>query len=254
MTPSVNPNSEGSFTLFPAIDIYQGRCVRLLQGDYEARTEYNENPAEVAREFVQAGAKWLHVVDLDAAKSGTASNLPVIEQVVDVCKESGVSVQAGGGVRSRDAIERLLNLGIARCVIGTAVQDLTWMREMADQFGGNRLVAGLDGRNGKLAVKGWTEQTEISLMALAKELFAIGVRTALVTDVEKDGTLTGPNLDLALQVQTESGLDVLASGGVSGPKDVLAARSLGLAGVIAGRALYDGRLHLQDIFAQLGVI
>ncbi|QQE80202.1 1-(5-phosphoribosyl)-5-[(5-phosphoribosylamino)methylideneamino]imidazole-4-carboxamide isomerase [Alicyclobacillus sp. SO9] len=254
MSVSGQPSNTNSFTLFPAIDIYQGHCVRLFQGDYEARTEYSENPAQVAREFVEAGAKWLHVVDLDAAKSGTAENLPVIEQVVKICSKSGVQVQVGGGVRSREAIERLLALGITRCVIGTAVRDLTWMQDMATQFGGSRLVAGLDGRNGKLAVKGWTEQTEISLVDLGRELYALGVRTALVTDVAKDGTLTGPNLDLAAQVQTSSGLDVLASGGVSGPEDVLASRAAGLAGVIAGRALYDGRLDLKDIFSQLGVV
>lgn len=238
------------FDLFPAIDILGGACVRLTRGDYEAKTEYGRDPAAMASRWMDAGARWLHVVDLDGAKAGRPVNVDAVRQVVRAASARGVRVQVGGGIRTHDAIAQWLEAGVARCVIGTAALDRDWMDAAVARFGADALVAGLDGRGGKMAVRGWLEQTDVPLVEVARGLFEAGVRHALVTDVDRDGTLQGANLDLAVSVQAE-GLGAIASGGIRSLEDVLAARRAGLAGVIAGRSLYDGTLDLAAAFAAL---
>lgn len=238
------------FVLYPAIDILGGKCVRLLRGEYEHKTEYSDHPVAVAERWLAAGASFLHVVDLDAARTGAPTNEQVIRDVVLRAAAAGAKVQVGGGIRTHAAIERWLAAGVARCVIGTAALQPGWMEEAVRRFGGEALVVGLDGRDGKLAVHGWTDQTDVSVVDLARQFSALGVRYALVTDVARDGTLQGANLELAQAVQAQ-GLAAIASGGIRDVTDVLAARRAGLAGAVAGRALYDGTLDLHAAYQAL---
>jgi phosphoribosylformimino-5-aminoimidazole carboxamide ribotide isomerase len=239
-----------AFQLFPAIDILGGRCVRLLRGDYGAGTEYYDNPVEAAVRWMEQGTQWLHVVDLDAAKSGSPENTEVIAAIVREAAARGVQVQVGGGIRTLETMQHWLDAGVTRCVVGTAALDVEWVAAAVARFGSGSLVVGLDGREGKVAVKGWLEQTETSIPELARQLYQVGAQYALVTDVERDGTLQGANLALAREVQ-EAGLQAIASGGIRGLEDVLAARDAGLAGAVVGRSLYDGRLSLAEAFAVL---
>ncbi|TDY49633.1 1-(5-phosphoribosyl)-5-[(5-phosphoribosylamino)methylideneamino] imidazole-4-carboxamide isomerase [Alicyclobacillus sacchari] len=238
------------FVLLPAIDILGGRCVRLYQGDYAQRTEYSDHPAAMAQRWCEAGARCLHVVDLDGAKDGESINAATVEEVVRTARSYGASVQVGGGIRNRDAIARWLDMGVERVVLGTVSRDIEQMAQFASEFGGRRIVAGLDGRGGKLAVTGWLEQTNTSVVELAHNLAKVGVVYALVTDVERDGTGMGANLQLAQSVQ-EAGLWTFASGGISGHDDILAAKSAGLAGAVVGKALYDGKVDLRLALVQV---
>jgi phosphoribosylformimino-5-aminoimidazole carboxamide ribotide isomerase len=244
-------DERSAFQLYPAIDIHDGQCVRLLQGDYASSTVYGRSPRAMAERWLAAGATFLHVVDLDAAKVGTAVNREAIVEVLRAASEAGARVQVGGGIRDEAAIADWLDQGAARCVVGTAALDGEWVARMVDKFGAEAIVAGLDGRDGRLAVKGWLEQTDVELTDVAERLAAAGVRHALVTDVRRDGTLTGANLDLALTVQRRSGLRCIASGGIRHLSDVLAARDAGLAGAIVGRSLYDGTLNLAEAIRHL---
>lgn len=235
------------FTVYPAIDILGGEVVRLRQGDYQQVTRYAGDPAGVAGRLCEAGARFLHVVDLDAARSGQSENEQAVRAIVETAASYGAAVQVGGGIRTRDDIARWMEAGVARVVIGTAVRNVELVAEWASEFGGDRLVAGLDGRKGRLAVSGWLEQTEWSIFDLARELAKVGLVQALVTDVERDGTGAGPNLDLALGVQ-QAGLFAIVSGGVGSIDDVVAARRAGLAGAVIGKALHDGRIDLGELF------
>jgi len=222
--------------------------VRLLKGDYAAKTEYAKRPRDAAERWLTAGADWLHVVDLDAAKSGRATNAAAIADIFAAATEVGGHVQVGGGVREFEDIQAWLDLGATRVVVGTRALDVAWMAEAVRQFGGDALVAGLDGRGGKLAVRGWLEQTEVWLTDLATELVAVGVKHALVTDVDRDGTLLGANLKLAAAVQA-CGLQAIASGGLRDIDDVQAAITAGLCGAIAGKSLYDGKMAASEALA-----
>jgi phosphoribosylformimino-5-aminoimidazole carboxamide ribotide isomerase len=239
------------FTLYPAIDVMGGACVRLHKGDYTAKTEYSRNPAEVAKRWVEAGSKWLHVVDLDGAKTGSPVNTSTIAEVVRVAAQAGVCVQVGGGIRLHDDIARWLEMGVARCIIGTAALEAEWMMKAIEKFGGESLVVGLDGRDGRMAVRGWVEQTDVPLVDVAVQLQQLGVARALVTDVNRDGTLEGANISLARQVQ-DTGLRAIASGGIRNLEDVLAAKKAGLAGAIAGKSIYDGTLDVGAAICALG--
>lgn len=239
------------FNIFPAIDVLGGACVRLLRGDYDAKTEYSKHPRAVAERWLAAGARFLHVVDLDAAKAGHPVNQTPIQDVFHAATEVGASVQVGGGVRDWDAIANWLNWGATRCIVGTAALTPGFMAEAVKRFGSEALVVGLDGRGGKVAVRGWLDQTDVDMVDAATALHRDGVLHALVTDVDRDGTLQGANLELAVRIQSESGLRAIASGGIRNLEDVLAARDAGLAGAIAGRSLYDGTLDLDAAIAAL---
>jgi phosphoribosylformimino-5-aminoimidazole carboxamide ribotide isomerase len=242
---------QAQFILYPAIDILNGKCVRLLKGDYDQSTIYSDLPAEVAKKWFRDGANWLHVVDLDGARTGCSINEPVIGKIVSVARKIGANVQVGGGIRTYEAIDSWLSIGVSRVIIGTAAMDVKWMEGAVSRFGQDSIVAGLDGRNGKLAVHGWIEQTNVTLVEIGTSLFQVGVRHALVTDVERDGTLSGANLELAKRVAEVSGLAVIASGGIRNLDDILAANEAGLAGAIAGRSLYDGTLQLKETLLRL---
>ncbi|MCF8564036.1 1-(5-phosphoribosyl)-5-[(5-phosphoribosylamino)methylideneamino]imidazole-4-carboxamide isomerase [Alicyclobacillus tolerans] len=238
-----------AFDVYPAIDILGGECVRLLRGDYNAKTQYSKDPVEMAKKWLDAGAKWLHVVDLDGAKSGTGENVNIIADIARQAEVYGARLEVGGGIRTHDSISRWMEAGVTRCVIGTAAMDEAFMEQAVSRFGSEALIVGLDGRGGKMAVHGWTEQTDVTLVSVAAKLHQVGVRYALVTDVDRDGTLTGANVSLARQIQDEAGLLAIASGGVKNLDDVSAARNAGLYGVILGRALYDGTLDIKEAIA-----
>ncbi|RIV26671.1 1-(5-phosphoribosyl)-5-((5-phosphoribosylamino)methylideneamino)imidazole-4-carboxamide isomerase [Alicyclobacillaceae bacterium I2511] len=244
------PEVKREFILFPAVDVLDGECVRLRRGDYETKTVFAQRPRDAAVRWLTAGAHYLHVVDLNGARDGVSLNQAAIADVVQVAAEKGASVQVGGGIRQLDTVARWLDMGVSRCVIGTAALIPGWLEQALRRFGSEALVVGLDGRDEKLAVRGWLEQTQVAITDLAKQWSQLGVRHALVTDVGRDGMLAGANLDLACQVQ-DQGLQAIASGGIRHLNDVLAAQRAGLAGAVAGRALYDGSLDLTQALAAL---
>jgi phosphoribosylformimino-5-aminoimidazole carboxamide ribotide isomerase len=234
--------------LYPAIDLRGGRAVRLLRGDYAAETVYSDDPLSVARSFEAAGARWIHVVDLDAARSGEAGNLEFVAAIV---RSVGCEVETGGGVRSVEAAERLIAAGVARVVIGTAaVEHPELVSELAGRYPG-RVAVGLDARGRQVAVKGWTETTGADLVDLAKRFEGEGVAALIVTEIGRDGTMAGPDLDQLRAVLEATGIDVIASGGVGTLDDIRALAGLraagrSLAGIIVGRAIYEGRFTVEE--------
>jgi phosphoribosylformimino-5-aminoimidazole carboxamide ribotide isomerase len=242
--------------LFPAIDLRDGRAVRLLRGDYAAETVYSEDPVEVARAYEAAGARWIHVVDLDAARTGEPANLPLVAAIVGAV---GCAVEAGGGVRSADAGTRLLDAGVARVVVGTAaVERPDLVTELCRRHPG-RVAVGLDAWGRRLAVRGWTETTGADLVEAAGRLEGQGVSALIVTEIGRDGTMAGPDLDQLSAVLESSALDLIASGGVGSLDDLRALAGLcaggrSLAGAIVGRALYEGRFTVEEALSCLALV
>jgi phosphoribosylformimino-5-aminoimidazole carboxamide ribotide isomerase len=240
------------FALYPAIDLRRGRCVRLEKGEAGRETVYGDDPLAVARSFADAGAEWIHVVDLDAA-FGDGSNRALIRRVV---AETPLKVQTGGGLRSEDDLAEVLDAGAARAVIGTAaIENPELVRRAVDRFGAARIAVGLDARGRRPAARGWTEESGIDLFDLARKMTELGARTIVHTDIERDGMLMGPNLDLSAELAAESGAEVIVSGGMSGMGDVdavaAAARERGgIAGAIIGKAIYEGRIDLGEALAR----
>ncbi len=237
-------------TIYPAIDIKAGRCVRLTQGRADQETVYAENPADVAQEFRGAGSSWVHVVDLDGAFAGEPKNLPAVQAIAAL----GMKVQLGGGLRTRAAVERALGFGVSRVVIGTrAAESEAFVGELVQAFG-DKVAVGIDAKNGKVAVKGWVSTSELTAVALAKRMDALGVRTLIHTDITTDGMLTGPNYRAQEAMLATGKFNVIASGGVSRREDVvklaqLARRYANMDGVIVGKALYEKRVDLPDLLA-----
>ena len=233
--------------LFPAIDIRHGRVVRLSQGEATRQTVYGDDPVAVAEGFAALGAQWIHVVDLDRA-FGEGDNAAVVRGIA-ARVGAQVRVQLGGGLRSVELARTALAPGVSRVVIGTAAAlDPAVVPAMLALEGPERIAVGIDARDGLVAVRGWTERSALSVEALARRVVADGVHTLVYTDVARDGMLTGPDLDGARRLQA-LGAGVIASGGVSGVEDIVAAREAGLAGVIVGRALYAGRVELREALA-----
>jgi phosphoribosylformimino-5-aminoimidazole carboxamide ribotide isomerase len=242
--------------LYPAIDLRAGRAVRLLRGDYAAETVYSDDPVAVARSFEAAGARWIHVVDLDAARSGEAGNL---EYVAAIARSVRCEVETGGGVRTVEAAERLIDAGVARVVIGTAaVERPELVTELAGRYPG-RVAVGLDARGRSVAVKGWTETTGADLVELARRFEGEGVAALIVTEIGRDGTMAGPDLDQLGAVLDATAVDVIASGGVGTLDDVRALAGLtrgtrSLEGIIVGRAIYEGRFTVEEALACLAPV
>ena len=236
--------------LFPAIDIRHGRVVRLSQGEATRQTVYGDDPVEVAERFADDGASWIHVVDLDRA-FGVGDNLPVVRRIV---AQTGwrLRLQLGGGLRTLDLIRRGLEQGVNRVVIGTAAAiDPAVVPAAIAAEGSDRIVVGIDAREGRVAIRGWTETSDLTADALAARIVEEGARTVVYTDIARDGMLTGPDLDGARRLQG-LGAAVIASGGVAALDDIRAARAAGLAGAIVGRALYEGRFQLPEALAAAG--
>ena len=230
--------------LFPAIDIRGGRVVRLAQGEAGRETRYHDDPVAQAEAFLAAGARWIHAVDLDRA-FGTGDNLAPIRAIASRLGTK-VSIQVGGGIRSLDALSAVLDLGVARAVLGTAtVTDPALVPAAIQQAGPERVVIGLDAKRGMVAIRGWVETTDLRVDEVCRRVLREGARTVVYTDVSRDGMLTGPDIEGA-KALTAMGASVIASGGVSSLDDLRSVAEAGLAGAIVGRALYDGRFTLAE--------
>ena len=232
--------------LFPAIDLIGGQAVRLVKGDYSQKTVYSSSPVEVAKSFYDAGAEYLHVVDLDGAKSGNTDNISVI---ADIIKESGLKVEVGGGIRSEEVIRKYIDAGVYRVILGTvAVEKTEFCREMCAKYG-DKIAVGVDIKDGFVAIKGWTEVAEKTCFDFCKELEEMGVKTVICTDISKDGLLSGTNLELYRELQGKFNIDFTASGGVTSLDDVKALMEIGVYGAILGKALYTGNIDLKEAVA-----
>ncbi|HEX9114919.1 MAG TPA: 1-(5-phosphoribosyl)-5-[(5-phosphoribosylamino)methylideneamino]imidazole-4-carboxamide isomerase [Anaerolineae bacterium] len=242
--------------VYPAIDLRGGQVVRLRQGDPQAQTVYGSDPAGVARRWADQGAQWLHVVNLDGA-FGEADREPVnLRRLAEIRAAVDLPIQFGGGVRSLDDIARALALGATRVVLGTAaVRDPQMVAEAVTRFGGECIVAGIDARGGLVAIAGWQETAAVTAADLARQMADLGVPRAVYTDISRDGTLAGANVETTAALAQASGLRLIASGGVAGLPDIvaLAARaSAGIEGVIVGQALYTGAIDLREAIAAAG--
>ena len=234
--------------LLPAIDLYEKKVVRLTRGDYAQMTVYNDDPVAQAKLFQEAGAQWLHTVDLEGAKDGSTPNYSVIEAI---CKDTSLKVEIGGGIRSLDTIQKYLNAGVERVILGTkAVTDPAFLEESLDKFG-SHIAVGVDIKDGKIAIKGWLETAQDSVEDFFTKLCKLGVSTVICTDVSKDGMLAGTNVDLYRQLSQKFSLDLIASGGVSSQEDLTRLKALGLYGAILGKALYTGALDLKTALKEM---
>ena len=232
-----------SFQIIPAIDIKDGRCVRLFQGDYDQITVFDHDPVAVARKWENLGAERLHVVDLDGAKAGRPVNAQVVFAIV---RAISIPVQLGGGLRDHGAVDAALNLGVERVILGTAaVRESQLINRLVQKYGA-RIVVGVDARDGWVAAQGWTETSQIKADDLIRRMGALGVSTVIYTDIARDGTLTGPDVNGVAELVRVNGPDIIASGGVATPDDLVALAKTGAAGVIVGKALYTGAIDLQQ--------
>lgn len=230
--------------IFPAIDILKGKCVRLIQGDYNQEKVYGDSPVAMAKKWEEKGAAYIHIVDLDGAKSGDSINKSVIKEIAE---NVNIPVQVGGGIRSLDVISFYLNSGVSRVIIGTAaIQDPEFLKEAVEQYG-EKIAVSLDARNGFVATDGWTDTSEVKAIDLVKELEQIGVKTIVYTDIAKDGMLQGPNLEEQRAINEATSMDVIASGGVTTKEDVDNLQTLAMYGTIIGKALYDGKLDFETV-------
>ena len=233
--------------IFPAIDLSGGQVVRLYQGDYNKMTVYGQNPCAAARTFLEAGAKYLHLVDLDGARDGTTANF---DSIAAIARQGGLYIEVGGGIRTEDRIRQYLDLGVGRCILGTiAEKDFTFTERMAQKYGG-RIAVGVDARDGYVAVNGWKELSRERGVDFCRRLRDAGVRTVIYTDISRDGAEQGTNLEVYRELADISGLDITASGGVSSLEELRALRDMGTRAAILGKALYTGRLDLKTVLAE----
>lgn len=233
--------------LLPAIDMYEGKVVRLTKGDYQKMTVYRDSTLDQAKEFEAAGARWLHMVDLEGAKDGTTPNFGA---VAAICRETGLHVEIGGGIRSEETIARYLEAGVARVILGTqAVTDRGFLEASVSKFG-DRIAVGVDIKDGAIAIRGWKETAPEPVEDFFAALCALGVRTVICTDVSKDGMLGGTNVELYRTLSERFAIDLVASGGVSSSEDIRRLKELGLYGAILGKALYTGALDLKTALSE----
>jgi len=238
-----------TFTVYPAIDLRNGKVVRLKEGDPARMTSYSDDPSETARRWLEMGARWLHVVNLDGAFGESDDvNHAALKAILDVAKSFEARVQFGGGMRSLEAIEAVLSLGVSRAVLGTvAIANPDVVSKALKRFGAEQIAVGIDARDRLVRVRGWKDDSGVSAIDLAHQMKALGLRTVIFTDVSRDGLGSGLNIPSTCALAEASGLDVIASGGVHTIDDVVAARDANLAGVIIGRALYEGTLDLRGV-------
>ena len=236
--------------LFPAIDIYDRQCVRLYQGDFEQVTVYGD-PVAIALQWKAQGAEYLHVVDLNGARDGSGCNLDVIG---DIVRETALPVQLGGGIRTRADVDRRLGLGVARVILGTVCcEDLDFVASCVAQYGAARIACGIDCKDGKAAVRGWTEVSQISGVDLGRRMADCGIQTVIFTDISRDGALTGVNVAACTAFGEATGLQVIASGGVKSLDDLTALRREGVYGAILGKAIYQKNFSVREAMELLCV-
>lgn len=232
--------------IFPAIDLIGGKAVRLFKGDYDQKTVYSDDPVGVAIGFREAGAEYLHLVDLDGAKSGKAENLSLIS---DIIRRSGLKVEVGGGIRTEETIAQYVEIGVLRVILGTvAVTNRPFLREMLAKYG-DKIAVGVDIKDGMVATHGWMNTSGIDCFDFMAELEDMGVKTVICTDISKDGAMAGTNLDLYRRLLDRFNIDLVASGGVSSMNDVKALREMNIYGAILGKALYVGGIDLAEAIA-----
>ena len=229
--------------LFPAIDLYEKKAVRLYKGDYANMTVYSDNPIEIARDFENCGCTHIHMVDLEGAKDGTTPNLAIVAQVA---KETSLFVEIGGGIRDMETVERYLNAGVSRVILGTAaVNDEAFLRAAVAKHG-EKIAVGADVKDGCIAIKGWLETSAVTLEDFLRKMEAIGVKNIICTDISKDGAMKGTNLALYQALSEKFRLEITASGGVSSLDDVIRLREMDLYGAIIGKAYYTGAIDLKE--------
>ncbi len=242
------------FTIYPAIDLRRGQVVRLQQGDPKRQKQYSSDPPATARRWLECGAGWLHVVNLDGAfNEGDSLNRAALGSILQVARQFGARIQFGGGLRSREAVQEALEMGVARAVLGTAaVEQPQILVEVLERLGPEQVAAGLDARDGIVQVRGWAERTQLRALDLALQLKAAGLDWLIFTDIARDGLGTGVNLEATGALAQATGLRVIASGGVKSETDVRQCREAGLEGVIIGHALYEGKVDLASVIRSTG--
>ncbi len=229
--------------IFPAIDLYDKKAVRLYKGNYDEMTVYSYNPIEIAYDFEKNGAKFIHIVDLEGAKNGTTPNIEIVK---DVATKTSLFVEIGGGIRSIETVEKYLNAGVNRVILGTsAVTDESFLREAISKYG-EKVAVGADVKDGYIAIKGWIEKSQYSLDEFLEKMQKLGVKTVICTDISKDGAMKGTNLALYKELSEKYSLDIVASGGVSTIDDVKALKEMNLYGAIIGKAYYTGAIDLKE--------
>ena len=229
--------------IFPAIDLVSGKAVRLLKGDYDKMTVYSENPIEIALDFQEAGAKHIHIVDLEGAKDGTTPNLDTIKTIVN---GTNLFTEVGGGIRSMETVKKYIDAGVDRVILGTsAVTDHDFLVKAVSEYK-DKIAVGVDIKDGFVAVKGWTEKSEYSFMDFCKKMVDVGVKTLICTDISKDGAMQGTNHELYKTLSENFGVNIMASGGVSSIDDVKRLRKLNLYGAIIGKAYYTKAISLKE--------
>ncbi len=237
--------------ILPAIDLRLGKVIRLTQGDYNRQTTYSERPADTAKVFADAGCRWLHAVDLDGAKSGKPENLNVVAEIARSVK---MKIELGGGIRNDETVQAVLDAGVERVIIGSAaLSNWHWFEKLlkrADLAG--RVALSLDARGGRLAVYGWTQESAATAVEVARKVKGLGLAALIYTDIQRDGMLTGPNFPTTEQLIAATDAPVIASGGVASVEDIVRCRQIGCAGVIVGKAYYEGKLTLADALKAAG--
>ena len=229
--------------IFPAIDLYDGKAVRLFKGNYGEMTVYSENPAEIAEDFKKNGAQFIHIVDLEGAKDGTTPNIEVIRKIIS---ETGLFAEVGGGIRSMDILEKYFEIGVGRAILGTAaVTNEEFLLEAVSAYG-EKIAVGADVMDGYVRIKGWIEKSEYTLDAFFEKMQKIGVKTIICTDISKDGAMRGTNLEMYRDLSEKYSLDIIASGGVSSISDVEALSKMKLHGAIIGKAYYTGAINIAE--------
>lgn len=229
--------------IFPAIDLYDKKAVRLYKGNYNEMTVYSDNPIEIAYDFEKNGAKFIHMVDLEGAKNGTTPNIEIVKEVAT---KTSLFVEIGGGIRNLETVEKYLNAGVSRVILGTsAVTDEDFLKEAISKYG-DKIAVGADVKDGYIAIKGWIEKSEYSLDEFLSKMQKLGVKTIICTDISKDGAMRGTNLELYKELSQKYSLDIVASGGVSTIDDIKALRKMNLYGAIIGKAYYTGAIDLKE--------
>ena len=229
--------------IFPAIDIYEGKVVRLLKGDYHKMTIYSENVVDKACEIEAEGGEWLHLVDLEGAKEGNTPNFNYVEEI---CKKTGLKVEIGGGIRTEATIEKYIYAGVSRIILGTkAATDKDFLKKMTDKFG-EKIAVGIDVKEEKVAIKGWLEVTNKNIFDFVTELKEIGIKNIIVTDIAKDGAMNGINVSFYEKLSKFTDMDITASGGVTTLDDLIRLKNTGIYGAILGKAMYTGNIDLRE--------
>lgn len=230
--------------LYPAIDIKNGQCVRLRQGQFQDVEVYSNTPVKIAKQWELQGASYIHIVDLDGALAGHSVNEDAIKEITNSVR---IPIQVGGGIRTIKDIENKLNLGVTRVIIGTkAVENPAFIKEAINTFGADKIVIGIDAKNGMVAIEGWEKVSNYNAVSLGVQMKEIGVKTIVYTDIAKDGMLQGPNVEHTKEMVLATGLNIIASGGVSSLKDLEMVNDIGVHGAIIGKALYENRIELSN--------